>query len=53
MEERQAGGVGGGLQSQGGLIGEKPRMEGKQERIGGMLVEARSWADGWSRETRG
>lgn len=53
MEERQAGRVGGGLQSQGGLIGEKPRMEGKQERTGGMLVEAGSWADAWSRETQG
>lgn len=45
MEERQTGRVGGGLQSQGGLIGEKPRMEGEQERVGGMLVEVGSRAE--------
>lgn len=45
MEERQTGGAGGGLQSRGGLIGEKPRMEGEQERVGGMLVEVGSRAE--------
>lgn len=45
MEERQRGRVGGGLQSQGGLTGEKARMEGEQERVGGMLVEVGSRAE--------